>query len=267
MRVVIHGIALGVDDASGGEPLILVHGHPFDRSMWRPQVEHFSRSGWRAIASDLRGYGESAVVPGKTTLETFATDLVRLLDHLEVDGIVLCGLSMGGQIVMEFHRLFPHRIRGLVLAATSPRPETENGKKLRNAAADRVLREGMSAYAHELLPKMMAPQNIEALPAVTEHVLGMMRGTSPQGAAAALRGRAERPDYVPMLPQISVPTLVVVGRHDEYTPVSEAEFMCERIPNARLAVIEGAGHLPNLERPRDFNRAMRALLDSVAAGR
>ena len=190
----LDGITLAYDDEGSGEPLVFVHGHPFDRSMWRPQLEHFSRRGWRVIAPDLRGYGESTVVPGKTTLETFARDVAGLLDHLGVGTVVLAGLSMGGQIAMEFHRLFPGRLRGLVLADTSAAAESEEGKRRRRETADRLLREGMGPYADEVLPMMLAPHNIEALPALTEHVLAMMRGTSPEGAAAALRGRAERPD-------------------------------------------------------------------------
>jgi pimeloyl-ACP methyl ester carboxylesterase len=258
----IDGIAIGYDEEGSGEPLVLVHGHPFDRSMWRPQIEHFDRSGWRVIAPDLRGYGESTVVPGKTPLGTFARDIAALLDHLEVDGVVLGGVSMGGQIVMEFHRLFPHRIRALVLADTSPQAETEAGKRLRNETADRLLREGMGSFADEVLPKMVAPANIEALPAVAEHVLAMMRRSSPEGAAAALRGRAERPDYIEMLRHIAVPTLVVVGRDDEFTPLSDAHLMHELIPDATLVVVDGAGHLPNLERPAEFNAALGRFLTS-----
>lgn len=263
--VSIDGIAFGFDDEGRGEPLVLVHGHPFDRSMWRPQVDRFSRSGWRVIAPDLRGYGESTVVPGKAPLETFANDIAGLLDHLDIERVVLGGVSMGGQIVLEFHRLFPHRIRALVLADTSPQAETEEGKKLRNDTADRLLREGMGPSADEVLSKMVAPYNVEALPAVAEHVLGMMRRTSPEGAAAALRGRAERPDYVEMLRRIAAPTLVLVGRDDEFAPVRDAQLMQERIPGATLVVVDGAGHLPNLERPAEFNAALGRFLTSVAA--
>lgn len=259
----IRGITIAFDDEGSGDPLVLVHGHPFNRSMWRPQVERFSRSGWRVIAPDLRGYGETTVVPGETTLETFARDIAALLDHLELGRVVLGGLSMGGQIVMEFHRLFPERIRALLLADTSPQAETESGKRSRNEAADRLLREGMAPYANEVLPKMVALDNIEAMPAVAEHVLAMMRTTPPKGAAAALRGRAERPDYVDMLAHIKVPTLVVVGRDDEFTPIGDAQLMHERIRNATLAILEGAAHMPNLERETEFNAALQQFLDSI----
>lgn len=258
-----NGITVGYDDAGQGRPLVLVHGHPFDRSMWAPQVAEFAGAGWRVIAADLRGYGSSTVVGGTTPLETFARDVAALLDHLRIDDVVLGGLSMGGQIVMECYRQFAPRIRGLVLADTFPQAETEEGKAFRNALADRLLAEGMAGYAAEILPKMIAPYNVHALPAVAAHVHAMMAAAPAAGAAAALRGRAQRRDYCQLLTEVSVPTLIVVGRDDEFTPVGDAEHMHHLIPHATLAVIDGAGHLPNLEQPTVFNDALRAFLSTT----
>jgi pimeloyl-ACP methyl ester carboxylesterase len=258
-----HGITIAYDDTNSGEPLVLIHGHPFDRSMWQPQREHFGRRGWRVIAPDLRGYGETTVVPAPVRWEEFVHDIVGLLDSLSIQQIVLGGLSMGGQIVMEFHRLYPHRLRALVLADTSPRAETPGGRRGRHEVADRLLREGMDPYAHELLPMMIRPENIRDEPGLASRVLRMMRGTAPEGAAAALRARADRPDYVEMLGRVAVPTLIVVGRHDAFTPLGEAQLMEAGIARATLAIIDEAGHMPNLERPAAFNAALEAFLDTL----
>jgi len=257
MKAVINGITIGYDDeGTGDNVLVLVHGHPFDRTMWRPQIDHFSATGWRVIAADLRGYGETTVVPGITPLSDFAGDVAGLLDHLGVDRFVLGGLSMGGQIVLECQRLFGERIRGLILADTFAQAETPQGRVNRNDMADRLLREGMSGYATEVLWKMVAPHN----PGVGEHVSRMMHNAPAEGAAAALRGRAERPDYTDLLATIEVPALVVVGSDDEYTPVPDAEYLHERIPGSALVVVDGAAHMPNLERPEEFNKAVERLL-------
>ncbi len=256
----IGDITIGYDDEGTGDALVLVHGHPFDRSMWGPQVERFSRAGWRVIAPDLRGYGESTVVPGKTTLDVFARDIAGLLDRLGVERFVLGGLSMGGQIVLECHRLFAHRLRGLVLADTSAPADSEEMREWRRATAERLLREGMGPYAAEVLHKMVSRG---APPEVIMQVLGMMRGTDPEGAAAALRGRAERPDYVAMLAEVAVPALVVVGAADEFTPVADARQMSDAIPDAALVVVEGAAHMPNLERPADFDEALQGFLKAL----
>ncbi|MEU2333203.1 alpha/beta hydrolase [Streptomyces sp. NPDC013172] len=245
---------------SARTPLLLVHGHPFDRTMWHPQLTAFA-SDRRIIAPDLRGYGASPVTPGKTPLARFAADLEDLLDALDVPACVVAGLSMGGQIAMEcYDRLGPARVRGLVLADTFPDPETPEGRQARNAMADRLLREGMRGYADEVLEKMVAPY---ADPDVKAHVHRMMTATDPEGAAAALRGRAERPDYRPLLTRVTVPSLVVVGADDEYTPVADAEAMHALLPEAELRLIDRSAHLPNLERPAEFNRALGEFLARV----
>jgi pimeloyl-ACP methyl ester carboxylesterase len=249
------------DAGSGASPLVLVHGHPFDRTMWAPQIEEFSRSR-RVVAPDLRGYGASPVVPGTALLSDFAADIEALLDELKVDACVLAGLSMGGQIAMECCARFGDRIRGLVLADTFAAAETPEGKAVRNAMADRLLREGMRGYADEVLEKMVAPY---AGGDVKAHVHRMMTGTPPEGAAAALRGRAERPDYRSLLTGVTVPALVVVGADDTYTPVADAEAMHALLPDATLHVIESAAHLPNLERPAEFNAVLGRFLTRVDA--
>lgn len=267
----VNGVTLAYDDhrpADGSRPVVLlIHGHPFDRSMWSPQVAALTAAGYRVITSDLRGYGASEVVPGVTTLEQFARDQAALLDALGVDKAVVGGLSMGGQIVMEFCRLFPERVSAVLLADTFPRAETEQGKVFRNQVADRLLKEGMAGYADEVIDKMVAPAPTAFRAEVAAHVLGMMRATPPEGAAAALRGRALRPDYCELLTELRVPAWVVVGADDEYTPVGDAEFMHESLPDSTLTVVPAAGHMPNLEYPEVFNPALLAFLETLPDAR
>ncbi|MFE7240499.1 alpha/beta fold hydrolase [Streptomyces sp. NPDC057580] len=259
------GTTLVYDDRgpSGGLPVVLIHGHPFDRTMWAPQAEALERAGYRVIASDLRGYGESAVVPGRTLLADFADDMAALLDHLGVERAVVGGLSMGGQIAMEFHRLHRNRVSALVLADTSPVSETDDGKVFRNRLADRLLGEGMAGYADEVIDRMIAPYNVTALPGVAAQVLAMMRTTAPEGAAAALRGRAERPDYRESLAGAEVPVLLVFGADDAYTPVADGEALHRLIPHSALVVVDRAAHLPNLEQPERFNAAFLGFLGEL----
>ena len=151
----------------------------------------------------------------------------------------------------------------MVLADTFPGTDTDEGRKARITTADRLSRDGMGWYADENLTKMITPDNAEALPEVAAHVRRMMTSAPPEGAAAALRGRAERPDYRDLLTTVTVPALIVVGRDDEFTPVGDAQEMARLIPGATLRVIEGAGHLPNLERPEAFNAELRTFLAAV----
>ncbi|MFG2545712.1 alpha/beta fold hydrolase [Streptomyces sp. NPDC048594] len=264
-RMTVDDTALHYDDLGSpdGMPVVLIHGHPFNRTLWAPQAHALVAAGHRVVTPDLRGYGESDVTPGKVFLSDFADDVAALLDHLGIERAVVGGVSMGGQIAMEFCRRHPGRVRALVLSDTSAPAETDEGKAYRNRLADRLLAEGMAGYADEVIGKMLASYNVDALPDVAAHVLGMMRATDPRGAAAALRGRAERPDYRDTLATVAVPTLIVVGADDVFTPVSEAEAIAGLVPHAALSVVDGAGHLPGAEQPERFNAVLLDFLRTV----
>ncbi|MET8850446.1 alpha/beta fold hydrolase [Amycolatopsis sp. NPDC004625] len=256
---------LAYDDLGSGRPVLLVHGHPFDRSMWRPQAEYLADRGHRVITPDLRGYGESPTEDTRTGLDVFANDLIGLADHLELTSFVLGGLSMGGQIAMQLVQDHPGRVDTLLLADTFASLDTPQAKQARYDTADRITDEGMERYAEELLPKMISKRTRATRPDVEAHVRRMMRTAPSRGAAAALRGRAERPDYTGTLASIDVPTLVVVGSEDEFTPVADAELIHREIRTSTLVVIEGAGHLPNLERETEFDDAFSTFLTSSGA--
>lgn len=258
---------LAYDDLGprGGPAVLLVHGHPFDRSMWRPQAERLAADGFRVVTPDLRGYGESKSEDTKTGLDVFANDLIQLADHLELASFVLGGLSMGGQIVMQLAKDHPKRVKALLLADTFPGLDTPAAKQARIDTAARITEEGMARYADELLPKMISKRTRATRPDVEAHVRRMMRDAPEEGAAAALRGRAERPDYTPTLKHIDVPTLVVVGSEDEFTPVADAQLIHREVAGSTLVVIEGAGHLPNLECETEFDEALSTFLKNSGA--
>jgi len=243
--------------------ILLIHGHPFDHTLWDPQAVALREAGYDVIVPDLRGYGATpAMVTEITYLSDFADDLARELDRHGVRQAIIGGVSMGGQIAMEFYRRYPDRVAGLILSDTSPVGETEEGRRYRNDLADRLLAEGMTGYAAEVLDKMITPYHVKALPGVASHVRRMMLATSPAGAAAALRGRAERPDYQDTLETVRVPTLILVGTEDPYTPLADAELIRKLVPGSDLVVVDGAGHLPGLEKPEKVNAALLAFLNS-----
>jgi 3-oxoadipate enol-lactonase len=258
-KTVIHHNEIVYDDVGSGIPIICIHGHPFNRSMWKPQVEAL-KPYFRVITYDLCGYGESALHQLPTSFGDYGRDVGALMDALEIDSAVVIGLSMGGQIAFETWVQYSGRVKALVLADTFAQLDTPEVKANRIRTADRLVAEGIAGVAHELLPKMISAGTLANKPAVAEHVLEMMQTTPAMGAVTALRNRSERRDYTPYLPQISVPTLIVVGREDEFTPVSMAEFMRDRIPDAEMVVIEESGHMPNLEQPDVFNSELLEFL-------
>ncbi len=262
-HIKVNGVTLAYRSTGSGLPILFIHGHPFNQSMWDPQVAALS-SKYRVITYDIRGYGASEVpAVESTSLETMAADINALLDHLDIGKSVIAGLSMGGQIAMAFAEQYPHRLAGLVLAATFPQADTPEAAATRRATADRFIKEGSALPGGEMLPRLLAHASIKRDPALAVTVYTMIAHTPPAGAAAALRGRAQRKDYTPTLSRISVPTIVFGDTEDAYTNVETVTAMQKAIPDSRLEIFEGIGHMPNLETPDRFNTALENFLASL----
>jgi 3-oxoadipate enol-lactonase len=258
----VRGIEIAYEDVGRGDPVVLLHGFLFNRSLWREQAEALGES-FRLITPDLRGHGESAAVPGPATMEEMADDVAALLDGLGVGRAIVGGLSMGGYVTLAFCRRYPERVRALILADTRAQADTEEQRRGREEMARVALTRGMQPIADSMTPKLLAPETIAARPDVVERTRAMILGTSPSGAAEALRGMSVRRDQTEWLREISVPTLILVGSEDAITPPAASEAMRAQIKGARLDVIEGAGHASNIERPAEFNRALADFLGGL----
>lgn len=261
-RARVRGIEMAFQEAGTGAALILLHGYPFNSSMWIEQVEAL-RASVRVITPDLRGLGRSTLSSGPVTMEEMAKDTAELMDQLEIERAIVGGLSMGGYVALAFSRLFPERVRALILADTRAQADTEEGRRTREEQALKALTEGMNPIADAMLPKLLSQATLSKQPEIAARVRGMMTSTNPAGAAAAQRAMAVRQDHTDFIRQIAAPTLIIVGREDPITPLKDAELMHERIPDARLRVIEGAAHVSNIERPEEFNQAVKEFLDSL----
>jgi 3-oxoadipate enol-lactonase len=232
--------------------LLFVHAFPLDRRMWEPQLAAIPG----AIAVDLPGFGEAPPPPGGAwTVALAARRCEAALEEAGWSRAVVCGLSMGGYVAFELWRRAPERLAGLVLANTRAEPDTPDARAARLALAERLDREG-NVLAAEPPPLLSSA----APPELRERVRRLVADQSPAAIAAALRGMAERPDSRPDLPRIAVPTLVIASDRDELIPAETTARIAERVPGAELAVIQGAGHLSNLERPEAFTELLLAFV-------
>jgi 3-oxoadipate enol-lactonase len=247
--------ALAYDERGAGETIVFVHGHPFDRSMWSPQLERLSDA-FRVLAIDLPGYGDSSPRAEVMTMRAFADAVVELLDGLAIARSLVVGLSMGGLVAMELGLGYPERVSGLVLAATTAQPVSEDEVDARLVRAELAIQRGMLPLAAEMIANLFGPVAGRD-PELVLTVFRMMLGCSPAGAAAALRGRARRPDYSTLLRSLTVPALVVAGDHDSYAPEPIVQQLVSALPDVELVRFEASGHLPNLEEPERFNETTR----------
>ena len=262
-HVQIDNIKMAYTDTGSGRPIVLIHGYPFNRTLWNEQVAALSGS-YRVIAPDLRGFGESDS-SAEATMSRMAQDVALLLDHLAIPRATLGALSMGGYVALAFYKLFASRVRALILADTRAQADTEEAKQTRAQQAEKALAEGMAGIADAMLPKLLTPETVSKRPEIVKRVRDMMLKTKPEGAAAALRGMAERDDQTSLLTKISVPALILVGAEDAITPVADSEKMNQAIAGSRLVVIENAGHVSNLERTERFNEALLDFLSDSSS--
>jgi 3-oxoadipate enol-lactonase len=259
MIIDMEGVSLHYRVQGSGEPLLLVHGFPLSAQLWEPIIPHLERE-YRLIVPDLRGHGESGASE-RVSMGRFAADLATLLDHLdERRPVVPVGLSMGGYICFEFLRRYPDRVRALVLANTRAAPDTPEQARGRHETAERVLREGSTVVADQMLEKLFAPGAPREL---RDRWHRIMAATPPPGVAAALEAMAQRPDSYEALRSFERPVLIIAGAEDAIIPVADAEAMAGAAPDARLEVIPAAGHLTPLEQPDRFVEALRGFLDSL----
>jgi pimeloyl-ACP methyl ester carboxylesterase len=247
VRVEAGDANLAVQVAGTGAPLLLVHGFPLDRSMWRNQLDGIG--GWTCIAPDLRGAGESTVPRDGYSMARYADDLVLVLDAMGAGTAVCCGLSMGGYILFELLRRHPTRVRALILCDTKAEPDTPEGKRGRDDLAQVARRDGSGVVADRLLPKLVGRSTAAREPAIVAAVRDMAARSPVDGIVGALGAMRDRPDSTPLLGQIRVPTLVLVGAEDEITPPAIGRGMADRIPGGRYLEVAGAGHMAPLERP------------------
>lgn len=259
-----NGIEIGYDSYGQSDTtLVLLHAFPLQRQQWREQGETLARiTGIRVIAPDLRGFGESSLAVGPTTMEQMAGDIMDLMDVLQVDRFLLGGLSMGGYVTFQCLRQFPRRIQGVILADTKAGADTPEQRVARETTAQFADQNGAGRLLERDAPRLFSQYTATKQPAVIERAREIAALNSAIGVAAAARGMALRGDSTALLPEIRVPTLVVAGEQDAITPIAEARTLFERIPDAQLELITDAGHLSNLEQPRAFSGAIARFLNN-----
>jgi 3-oxoadipate enol-lactonase len=251
--------------ADSGKTILLLHAFPLSSAMWDPLLAaHDGRH--RLVVVDMRGFGQSDPFEGTLGMELAAADVCAVIDRIGTERVVLGGLSMGGYIALAFARLYPERLAGLVLADTRAGADSAEGRKGRHDMIDLVRKKGASAVADKMIPKLLSKKARTSAPEIVARIRSAIEATAPESIAAALAGMAERPDSTPLLGDIQIPTLVIVGSEDAVTPPEEAKAMADAIPGARLETIGGAGHLSSVEAPEEFARLLYGFVDSIGQG-
>lgn len=248
------GVSLYYEVHGRGPTILLTHGYSATSQMWQGQIEAFSKD-HQLVTWDMRGHGRSDSPDDPALYSEPATvaDMAALLDEVGATDAIVGGLSLGGYMSLAFHRVHPKRVKALLIIDTGPGYKNDEARAGWNATslktAERYERDGLSVLAGGSAERRTA-----------QH-------TSARGLALAARGMLTQrdPGVITSLPDIKVPSIVVVGSEDKPF-LAASDYMAAKIPGAKKAVIEGAGHAANIDRPEAFNTAIRAFIDGLKVG-
>jgi pimeloyl-ACP methyl ester carboxylesterase len=248
-----------IESGAGRIAVVMLHGVGGGKEAFRPQIQPLAEAGYRAIAWDMPGYGESpAIAP--CDMAGLAAALVALLDRLDIERAALLGHSMGAMVALEAVARTPARVAALVLSAGSPAFGKPDGAWQQAFLRDRLgpLDAGgtMAEVAHRLVPSMVGEGFAPEGAALAASIMSRVPPATYRAALHALMGFDRRD----ALAGIGVPTLAIAGELDPAAPAAVMEKMAARIPGARYVLLPRAGHLANLEQPAAFNAAVLEFL-------
>jgi 3-oxoadipate enol-lactonase len=262
LLVKVNGTSISYEDNGQGVlPLVFIHGFPFSKTTWQPQMEALSK-GHRVISYDIRGFGRSGSSKEIPSIDLYASDLLALMDALEIKKAIVCGLSMGGYILMNAIGRYPERFTGIILSDTQCIADSIEVKEKRYKAIRQIESEGLQKFADDFVKSVFCDETLEKRKDLVEETKKIILSTSPQTITGTLHALAQRRESCSLVKRISIPSLILCGKKDNVTPVTQSELLFNSITNSKMHTIENAGHLANLEQPEDFNEHVRNFVNS-----
>lgn len=256
LGVAERGVVAG--QQAGGAPIIFLHGVGSDKSVWKPQLDHFGRTR-RALAFDYPGYGDSDPAADGTTRDDYAGAILAAMDSLGIGRAHVCGLSLGGVVAIAIHAAAAQRCASLIIADSFAVHPDGIGIYQRGLEASSTV--GMRALAEGRAPVLLGAGVSEELRA---EVVETMARIDPAAFRIGLDA-VWLADQRERAAGIAVPTLVIVGAEDRITPPALSHELAEAIAGSQMQVIAGAGHLANIEKPEQFNRLVETFVEGVEA--
>jgi pimeloyl-ACP methyl ester carboxylesterase len=254
-----HGRAaqLTLHIAGKGPLALLLHAFPLDHRMWLDTLHGPLGAHRTLVAVDLRGHGDSPWAGDPVhTMALLAHDAAAVVRSLADGAVDVVGLSMGGYAAFALHEEAPELVRSLALCNTRAVADSEQARAGRDAAIATVLDQGRAAFGHGMRGKLLAPGADAMLRA---RVATMIESQPVESIVADLRGLKVRPDRLPTLGRIAVPTLVLTGALDPIATPEESAAMAKAIPGARSVVVPDCAHLTSMEQPAAFAAALAEL--------
>lgn len=247
-------IHVAIDGPDDGQPIVFAHSLGADLHSWDAQAAYLSRH-FRVIRIDRRGHGKSGFVPFRPAIESYGRDVLAVMDTLGIGRAHFCGLSMGGMEGQWLGAFAADRIDRLVLSNTTHHYPDPSSWSARIAT---VRAQGIDAIADRVIANWLTPDFAMQNPDVVARMRRTLVSTSPDGYLAACEAIHDL-DHRNILPRISAKTLIIAGRRDPATGITEAEAMRKLIPGAQLTLLDAA-HISNVELPDPYNDILAGFL-------
>ncbi|HMR19538.1 MAG TPA: alpha/beta hydrolase [Sphingobacterium sp.] len=241
--------------------ILFIHGFPFNKDSWKPQLVALQNN-VTGIAVDVRGHGLTTSGHGFFSIDVFARDLRVFIEKLELDHVILCGVSMGGYIALRAYELFPERITGLILSDTHHKADTNAAKQKRFDSIQAILQHGRRPFSIGFASNVFAETTVDEQPDLVEFIKNSIRKNTVHSICATLLALASRTDTTDILSKINVPTLIIRGAADKITPKDLMIDLHLAIAQSHYVEIENCGHLPNLENSSQFNALMNEFIEN-----
>ena len=259
----INNLNLSYDDVGEGNiPIILLHGFPFDKSMWAKQLDFFATTN-RVIAIDIRGFGKSTDESTPLSIDLFSDDLMLFMNQMKISKAIICGLSMGGFIALNAQARFPDRFEAIILCDTQCIADTIEVKLNRYKTIDEIALNGTLNFNEAFIKKVFCKNSFTNKQEIVTQLRSVVMANPEQIIINGLKALAERSETCSTLPEINIPTLIICGREDEVTPLEQSEFLHTSIKASALHIIDDAGHVSNIEQPEEFNNEISKFLLAV----
>lgn len=265
MHITINSLSVHDLGEKDKQPIILIHGFPFDYTMWTSQIRALQKN-YRVIAYDIRGLGKSYVGDGQYTMEFFVDDLFSLVHELQLEKPVLCGLSMGGYIALRAVERDQTRFNGLILLDTKSEADDDAGKIKRSEGMNKINTDGLDKFVDDLIPNLFAEESLKNMKATVENITNVSKSHSPAGVKGSLLAMISRTSTTKFLKKIKLPTLVMGGSFDKLTPPPVMRDMADKIKDSEFAIVPRAGHLSPVENSSYVNDMLCGFMKRRVSG-
>jgi pimeloyl-ACP methyl ester carboxylesterase len=258
-----NGISISYHDSGSGTPILFLHSFGHNKNLWFPQLTHFLEKGFRVLAPDMPGHGDSSYDPARHGVDQIAQCYIELLDTLDINKAVVAGISMGGYIALRMWARRSDLIAAMVLSNTKAEKDSDEIVARRHAQIENIRKSGLDNFVTTGAPRRLSPVTLERRPWVLD-TIKLLNFTVPADVnAATLEAMAQKADDTKVLPTIDVPVLVTSGSDDTFIPKDSPGSLHRGIKGSSFHEIAGTGHVSSLEAPTEYNRVMQEFLQGA----